>query len=267
QPGNTPQSVKESSGDRSFATSGPLRLEHNAGSGNLLDRVLLGDLQLGRFTPVVQESGTQSLWVSPDRVEQVESYTGPVRTLFLLTAALSAPEKGAIKTAVDTQGTYSRQEERARRYRIRFQISQFAGESWFGTRFLGAENTDTLPWGFRSYYHYPVSCIGGRAEDDQAENTGSYPCWKDTAAGAVYGAVVDTTRMRVNFWKDTPEGAGEHPDIWREMNQELRPGQKLPAASDEPEVLLYGARISPDNAGNETLNRLRALSAIQTQLK
>ncbi|HEX2999209.1 MAG TPA: beta-galactosidase, partial [Armatimonadota bacterium] len=47
QPGNTPQSVKESSGDRSFATSGPLRLEHNAGSGNLLDRVLLGDLQLG----------------------------------------------------------------------------------------------------------------------------------------------------------------------------------------------------------------------------
>jgi hypothetical protein len=274
KPGAASFPRRESSGDRSFSLAGALCLEHDAGSGNLFDRVLLdgpsaalrAGLPLGRFTVLVHQTNGQPLWVPPDQVERIDTYTGPVRTVLLVTAGLKAPEKSLAKTAVDPQGIYARQERRAGQYRVTFRLTHYPEEPWFGARFLRLENTDTVPWRCEAYFHYPVSFIGGQAEDDQPAGAGSAPLWHDAAAGASYGAVVDTAKMRAQFWKDTLEGAGEHPDIWRELKQELKPGQVIESTVDDPEVLIFGTHANPDRPGGDTLDRLRALARVQVRL-
>lgn len=265
QPGAAPLSQREVTGDRSFVIDGPLRLEHDAGSGNLLDRVLLGDLLLGRYALLIHQLRQQPLWVPPDRVEQVETHTGPVRTVVLLTAGLEAPETSPAKTAVDAQGSYASQEQRAARYRARVRLNCYAGERWFGARFLGVQNTDSRTWRCQAYFHYPASAIGGRAEDDQPAGGSDTPWWQDEGVGACYGAVVDTTRLTVHFWKDTPDGAAQHPDIWRELRRDLQPGARVEAGADDAEVLLFGAYTTPETPGGEALARLRALARVRAE--
>ena len=85
------------------------------------------------------------------------------------------------------------------------------------------------------------------------------------ALGACYGAVVDTTRLTVHFWKDTPDGAAQHPDIWRELRRDLQPGARVEAGADDAEVLLFGAYTTPETPGGEALARLRALARVRAE--
>jgi hypothetical protein len=266
-PGASGLSQHEASGDRSLTLPGPLVLAHDAGSGDFFDRVKLGDLPLGRFRALVHQSSGQSLWVPPDRMLRIETWEGPVRTVLLMTAGLEVPGGSAAKTAVNAAGVYAPQERRAGRFRITFRLTRFTGESWFGARFLRLENTDDAPWHCAAYYHYPLSFIGGDAADDRPNSSlGSAPLWFDAKAGAAYGAVVDTERMRASFWKDTPDGPGEHPDIWRELNLDLAPGQAVAATAADPTVLLFGARGTDARPGGNTLERLKALARVRATL-
>lgn len=266
RPGKASLSQKQTTGDRSIALGDVLRLEHDAGSGNVIDRVLLRGMPLGRYGMLIHQLRRQPLWVPPDRVETVEVHTGPVRTVLLVTAGLRAPETAAAKTAVDAQGAYAPQQQRAARFRVRVRLNCWAGETWFGARFLGVENTDAEPWSCQAYFHYPVSFIAGRAEDDRVAGDGSIPMWQDDAAGACYGAVVDTARLSAHFWKDTPNGAGEHPDIWRELQRDLKPGEVLKATADDAEVILFGAHAAKDRPGGDVLPRLRGLARVRASL-
>jgi hypothetical protein len=171
-----------------------------------------------------------------------------------------------VKTTVNAQGVYARQEHRPGRFRTTFRFAQYEGEPWFVSRFLSVENTDSRTWLCQSYFHYPISFIGGKAEDDRAGADGSALFWRDEATGALYGAVIDRTKLRGQFWKDAPDGAGEHPDIWRELKQELRPGQIITASKEDGEVLLFGARSTGAVATSEPLQRLRTLAQVHTQL-
>ena len=264
--GAAPFSQVEDAGDRALVFAGRLRLEHRAGSGHLFDRVSIGDTLLGRYGVLVHQVLGQPLWVPPDGLERIQSHTGPVRTVFVITAALRARLQTEAMTAVDDKGTYAPQQRRAARYRATVRLNCYREEPWFGARVLRLENTDRVPWRCQSYFHYPVSAIGGKAEDDQSRGSGGTPMWYDAAAGASYGAVVNTTQMRAHFWKDTPDGAGEHADIWREVARDLKPGQTFEAGPEEGEVLLFGARGTPDQPGGEALARIRALGKIQVRL-
>lgn len=259
-------SRRRQTGDRDFALGGSLRLEHTRGSGDLFGRVALADTELGRFTTLVQQSGGQSLWVQPDTVTRVVTWTGPVRGVALVTSALARPATTAVKTAVGQAGIYAPQEARARRYETLFRIVSYPSEPWFGARFVEARNTDSASWRCAAYYHYPLSRIAGSANDDRPATASRAVMWRDGAAGLVYGAVVDTDHMRATFWKDTPDGPGEHPDIWRDLGVDLRPGQAVRATAADREVLVFGGRDDARSAGGPSLARLQRLQSVRAVL-
>ncbi len=258
-------SLKVRTGDRDIRLEGQFELAHKAGSGNLLDRVSLAGTELGCFRTLVNQTGAQALWVPPDSIDSITTLTGPVRNVLVFEASLKQPAKSGAKTAV-ADGVYARQESAARGFQLTWQITQMPGEVWFGSRFLGVRNTDTLPWHLKSYYHYPLSSIGGKANDDQPGGGSGALLWHDKALKASYGAVLDTGLLKSTFWKDTVDGAGEHADIWRELDRDLKPGEAIRATAADPEVLIFGAVEDAKGDGGDTLRHVRALQSLRCSL-
>jgi hypothetical protein len=267
RPDHPPASQRQSGGDRALTLPGPLRLERDRGSGDFFDRVLLGDLPLGRFRALIQETGKQSLWSLPNRMERIEQWEGPARTLLRMTASLTSPSERDVKTEVSAEGAYAPMQNRPHPFRTVYQITRWHGEAWFAARFLSLENTDSSPWLFAAYFYYPVSAIGGKAEDDQPRNILGAPIWHDAAEGASYGALVDMRSLRAYFWKDQPDSASQHPDIYRTVQKRLLPGQVFRATAADPEVLFLGTHATDTNPGGEVLSRLRALARVRAILR
>lgn len=267
RPGTTPVSRRESGGDRALTLPGPLRLERDQGSGSFFDRVLLGEMPLGRFHALIQETGEQSLWTIPNRMERIEQWEGPARTVLRMTASLASPTEQDVKTEVSAEGVYAPARNRPHPFRTVYQITRWHGESWFGARILSLENTADSPWLFAAYFYYPVSAIGGRGEDDQPRNIFGAPVWHDSGAQASYGALADLRHLRAHFWKDRSDSASQHPDIYRNVQKRLQPGQVYRATSADPETLFFGTRATEADPGGEVLTRLRALARVRAVLR
>jgi hypothetical protein len=264
-PGSSIASAVERGPDRDLRLDGRLELRHAAGSPNLLDSVALGGLPLGLFRALVHEGGAQSLWTPPDRVDAIARYQGPVRTVLVIDSSLGDASAPGAKTAVSAEGVYAPKRGVAGRFRLTWRIAYAPTEAWFGSRFLAIRNTDAQPWLLKAVYHYPLSAIGGKADDDQPGGTADAPLWHDSAARATYGAVIEPGPLKATFWKDKLDGAGEHPDIWREFDRELRPGETLQAGAGDSEVRIYGAAGDDAGDGGETLRRVRALQSVRCE--
>jgi hypothetical protein len=167
---------------------------------------------------------------------------------------------GAI-TAADTSGAYAPQQSRPGRFTATVRMDAYAQEPWFGVRMLGIRNADTTPWRLEAYFAYPLSSIAGSASDDDPGGTGDAPRWYDSTARASYGAVVDTGVFRGVFWKDTPTGEGQHPDIMRAVGRTLRRGESY--AVRDPEVRIFGVRGDSAAPGHADLRRMRALARLR----
>ncbi|MBM3493772.1 MAG: hypothetical protein FJX72_05540 [Armatimonadetes bacterium] len=245
-----------------FAFAGRLDLRSSTDSRNVLDSVSLGSLRLGRFAALVHQTGGQPLWVEPDRVTRSTTYTGPVRTVRIVECLGGG---GRAITAADPAGAYAAQQTQPGLYGLTVRLDAYPDEPWFGVRVLRIANRDTRPWRLEAYFLYPASSIGGGASDDAPGGTGDAPRWHDPGANASYGALVDPTRYKAIFWKDTPDGESEHPDIYRTVQQVLKPGEAFAPASADPEVRLFGTRGDSAAPGSPELTRLRALARLRVE--
>lgn len=262
-PGGSIASAVERGPDRDIRLTGALDLVHRAGSANLLDSVSLEGVPLGSFRALVHQTGVQSLWIPPDQIDAITRISGPVRSVLVFDASLRSPGASGARTAAGPGATYAARQSAAGRFQLTWEITQTPGEAWFGSRFLAVRNSDTRPWRLQSYYHYPLSSIAGSAADDQPAGASGTPLWHDAAARATYGAVADTRDLKSTFWKDTPDGSGEHADIWKEIGRELKPGEAVRAGAHDPEVLVFGAVRDEKGDGGATLVRVRALQSLR----
>ncbi|HSV75194.1 MAG TPA: hypothetical protein VLH79_15665 [Chthonomonadales bacterium] len=244
---------------------GGLELTIRSGSPNVVERVTLGGVPIGRYTVLVHQTDRQPLWVHPDRVEIRRVWRGRVRTAVEVVAIRGAD--GAAITAAGPGGDYAAQTTVPGQYAATVRVEHWLGEDWFGARFRSIRNTDRRSWTCRQYYHYPLSSIGGRTEDDISARGTDAPMWIDEAAGLAYGALVDLNRMRALFWKDTPDSPRQHADISRDVDRTLAPGQTLAFPADEPEVRVFAGRTEPVEPGGATLRRLRDLARVQVALR
>ena len=235
--------------DRSFSISGGLNLVHDSGSGSFFDRVLLGKTLLGGFKMIVHQTGLSNGWFSPDQIVKIKSFDGPVRKELIMTAVNNGklPDSGAP-------------------YAITCRLDVYPSERWFGARFLQLQNIGTNPWRCMEYYIYPQSSIAGDTAADQPHPMDNVQLWFNPNAGLSYGALFDTEQFNGFFWKDTPQGVGEHPDIYRKVNLELQPGELLKAGSDNPVTYILGAKGTVLNPGGEVLERLKALERIKVMV-
>lgn len=233
-------SSKTETGDESFTLPGALTLSHTAGTGNFLDKVSLGDSQLGSFKILVHETGVTNQWVDPSSVTRIVKYTGPVRSTLFMTADHKSPTVGS-------DGDYQ----------VTCRLDVYPEESWFGAKLVQLKNTDTFPWRCESYFMYPPSNILGDASGDTPHSIDNVQIWNNPKAGLSYGALFDISHFTGFFWKDTPAGKSEHPDIYRNLNITLSPGQVIKATPADTEVYVFGSTATEANPGGTVLPRLQ----------
>ncbi len=222
-----PVSYRET--DQGFTiANGRLRLVKDTPSGNLLDRVELDGVELGRYYPMIHQEMPQSMWTAPGRLENVEILNGPVR--LVLTATMQrAGATGETKTTVDEEGEFEQAEKTPGSFRTTCRVCVYPNRSWFAVRGLSVENIDTRPWRVASYFHYTPSNIAGDAANDEAKPQR----WYDPEARLAYGAVDPAQLFTVSFWLD--KAGGQHPDARRAVGVDLKPGH----IHTEPEATLY----------------------------
>jgi len=217
----------------------------NPDSGAIFDRISLGGVELGRFTPLLWQEVGQSLWIPPERIEKVEVSNGPVRLVLDVTAVRSGAGGEKI-TRVDETGKQAAMAARPMCFRTKYRIIIEPGKPWFSSQLLSIENTDTQPWQLAGYYHYLQSNIAGQMADDEARGT----YWHNAAAGLNFG-IVPTPPITVSFWKDA--AGGEHPDALRKVGVTLKPGDIYKGTGSEPQVFIVAAK---DTAWQSTLQQL-----------
>ncbi|MCE5238242.1 hypothetical protein LLH23_07090 [bacterium] len=224
------------------ATNGLLTIKHEAGSSDLLSSIAAGDLLLGRLGALVHQQLSQPLWVAPDKTEQITCHNGPVR--FTADLIVAATGGGAdTKTAAGQDGTYAPQRARPHHYRACYRLALYPGQPCFTSRLLWIENTDTEPWLMASYFHYAHSNIGGDQANDIAATKlpSGVVAWTNTKLDGALGCLTITPGdFRMNFWRDPGEKGGQHPDVWRELNTSLKPGERYDAP--QPAATFFGAK-------------------------
>ncbi len=238
--------------DGALALDGPMSLTHEPGSSDFFSSVRLGDLRLGRFGAVIhQEIDAPGVWTPPSRVSRVQVWLGPVRIAVRMTAV---------------QDGNAAADGRPFAFETTYQLSRFAGESWFSSRFLSITNTDRRPWKLAGYYHYPVSAIGGDDVGDRPRADADASFWLSRDGGAAYGVIADATRFRFSFWRDPDPPYGEHSDVWREVGRSLAPGATIVAGPEDSDVVVFGAR-APFDGTSGTLGRLRSLARVRAEVR
>lgn len=249
------QTVRE---DNTFRLQGALRLEADAGDRSLIERIALGELPIGRLTALVHQTNGQPLWVEPRAVERVRAWIGPVRTVRLVECVGGGGEAPVI-TEVDREGSYAPRRSEPGRFRLTARLDLYPKEPWLGVQILEIANVDTRPWNLESYFIYPLSRIGGSASNDAPGGTGDAPRWHDPQADVSYGVVMDTRLFRGYFWKDTPDGEGQHADVYRTVRRRLGPGEVFRPSPPDPPCRAFVTRGDSVHPANPLTSRLRAL--------
>jgi len=238
--------------------NGALKLVKDQQSGAIFDRVLLheaeSDLTLGSLWPLIQfQTPTANVWVRPSRVVDVQVASRDNHSLALdITAQCDAADTG---------------------YKCAYRIETLAGQPCFLSRLLWIENTSSTPLDCKSYFHYPISSIGGDLSGDAASpNVPNYVMnigvWRNAKLAADYGAAAlgNDSRIAFGFYKD--EDGNEHPDCRRAIDLQLKPGQRWQPAEAEPAILITGLRetgTSGRQAFHQFLQELQAQFSVQAR--
>jgi len=242
-------------GDGFEVDNGALKLLKRGPGGNAFDRIDLGSIEVGSFSPVIWQQVGQDFWVRPTGVERIEAHEGPVALVLDMTFLFDGGRAAAI-TEVGPEGKYAPAENRPHMYRTKYRFTIYPGKPYFDSRFLWVENTDEEPWHFHTYYHYIRSNIAGDSSDDKPK----VKYWLDAAANLCYGVEAPDV-FSVILWKDST--GLEHPDVYRYpyFSRTLKPGERL-AAADPPVHTIAGSEDEFARAADE----LHALSDLHIQV-
>lgn len=196
-------------------------------------RAAAGDpwTELGAFTCVLQViHGAASDWPRPDQIPK-----------------FTVVSHSASELVVDVECHRAA----APSFRACERLTFHAGRPFFEARFRWIENSGGEPWHLGAYLHYLPSNIGGNPTAD-TPGTPAVPnywlkvaTWRDPQLALHYGTFVrgNDPRMDCQFWIDTVQ----HPDCIRKVGQDLTSGRRWSAPPDEPSVIVFGLRESPDN--------------------
>ncbi|HEX2951701.1 MAG TPA: beta-galactosidase [Armatimonadota bacterium] len=240
KPGVIPQAKHATSADAAFTINGKLRLTHDVGSRFILTNVELAGTNLGFFTTLIQqnEDGKRD-WIWPTKVEKIDSFIGPIRSVYYVTTSGNLLE-------------------------TTFRVVAYPGEQWYSTRFVNVKNTSTKPWTFEAYFHRPESRLGGGIDNNRPVVFDDIHTWYNDKIGLMYGGFPTASTMRIRFWKE--DATGEHPDISRGINQQLAPGQSMTATTDDGDVILFGCTAVNGQPDPAILTRLRAMRQLHVEV-
>ncbi len=218
--------------------SGRLSVSRRTGSENLFDRVEIDGKELGRLFPLIHEELPQEMWVAPDKLDSLESVSGPLR--LTLDAVMTRDNHSAeVMTKVDRDGAQEKSRQLPARYSLGVRLSFYPGENWFTARMLWVKNTDSRPWKLRAYFHFAPSNLDGSAENDRPLQTGY---WEDKKAGLCYGVVDPSATFTLLFFND--KAGKQHPDARRAVNRVLKPGETWQVP--QPWLYIVGVNIPRD---------------------
>ncbi len=217
--------------------TGALRLVKNEAGGRIFDHVHArgeakgGWVELGSYESVVQlMTGDQNAWPHAERV-----------------AGVRVKEQKPGRLVLEVECAHDAEPAWKTTHRLTFE----AGRPWFRAQTLGVENRGGRTLGLRGYYHYLPSRIGGDGGDDEV-GASSIPdywlqvaSWRDPALRLHYGVLLTRPDERVGCWF-YKEGTVQHPDCRRKIERDLRPGEHWDAGADEPGVVLFGLRETPE---------------------
>jgi agarase len=241
----TPGIQVEAGQDALKLTTGALQVEHLSSGGDLLSSVSVGGTPLGVFQALMHQELAQQLWVAPDHSVSTKVYSGPVRTALDIAVSCTSGGQGT-KTTAGPEG-YATQSSRPYRFTTCYRLAFYPGQTWFTSRLLWVENMDTEPWKLAGYYHYAISAIGGTAGHDQPAHSmpPSVVAWQNPDVKAYYGCVrLAPDDFKMSYWTDPAPATGEHPDVWRDVEVLLKPGQTYAAL--QPRVVVFGCAGSSD---------------------
>lgn len=273
QPGGPPVVKGVDRTRRPLHVEGELTLDRVLGDGPAIGKVALGAMELGSYNIVVNQDNGQPLWVGADRLVKAIAWQGPARTVLLLTVAGG---RSAPITAAGPDGTYAARGASALAYEATVRLVHWPRLPAFDATLVELRNIAARPCKVVSYYHYPISSIGGSLAGDEGGGTGAMPRWHDADAGYSYGAFIDPARLQSTFWRDKGPNGGEHADIWRKCEQVIQPGKAalllregddtIVPPADEPTVRMFGARGDAAAPGCAAVERLQALSRVTAAL-
>jgi len=227
--------------------SGTLRLWKDEPDGDLVDRVIVDGIPLGRVQAMMHQNAGQDLWLAANRLISVARRENPAGVVLDVTAELVA-ESAKVRTAVDAAGRPAPRRARPHACRTVYRIEVPAEGGFFTVRCLEVTNTDTEPWRLVDWFCYLPSAIGGTDAGDNLpgggvpDYFGLTSVWSDTGTGAAYGAVAFDP-VQAYFWRD--EAGAQHPDVYRRVDVVLKPGATWRAPADDPEVHVFGVRVPP----------------------
>jgi hypothetical protein len=229
--------------------NGVLRLEHDGTSGNVVDRIAVNGIPLGRYNPLLwQCPDGDNQWVQTGSLAAIEVQDLAGGVVVSVTGRYGGA--GAVITAVDEQGGMASQRGRPVPFEIEHRFVVLPGVPFVVARCVAVKNIDPgRPLVIKGLFHYLLSEIGGSADGDAPGAAKDVPDyyraaaaggWHDAAVGARYGCVPLDERTDVHFWLDN--GGGQHPDARVPVDPavELAPGMTY-RPQGCPAVLIYGA--------------------------
>jgi hypothetical protein len=235
--------------------NGVLRLEHDGKSGNIIDRISVNGILLGRYNPLLwQCPGGDNLWVQTDSLAAIDIQELPGGVVVSVTGRHGGT--GGVITAVDEQGKMANPRGQAVPFEIEHRFVVLPDLPFLIARCVGVKNVDPArPLVVMGFFHYLLSSIGGSPDADLPGTGKSVPnyyrtsgasTWYDAAAGARYGCLPLDERTKAHFWLD-PAGV-QHPDarLILEKPAELAPGMTY-RPEGCPAVLIYGA-VDPEGS-------------------
>ena len=218
-------------GQPQVLVDGAFKVTREAGKPDL--DLSIDGVSLGTFDILIESKSAGPNWIGPTAIDRIDAYDNGVLKTYDLTVAYR---------------------DGATPYRVCFRIAAEPGKPWFTSRLLWVENTGTTAWTLAAYYHYPLSSIDGAVDDAPVAADGA-GAWFNAKAGVYYG--VDAPDFKISLWRDSDNH--EHPDVWRDIEHVLRPGERYEVP--QPAVTVFGVR-GDKAALVDQVARLRARSSI-----
>jgi agarase len=237
-------------GEKGYAIdNGVLRLEHDGTSGNIIDRIAVNGILLGRYNPLVwQRPGGDNQWVQAESLAaiDIQEFAGGV----VVSVSGRHGGTGGVITAVDDQGKMASQRGAAVPFEVEHRFVVLPDLPFIVARCVAVKNVDPAqPLVVMGVFHYLLSSPGSSTDVDlpgAGKNVPNYyrtsgaGSWYDAKAGTRYGCVPLDERIQAHFWLDP--GGAQHPDarLALETPAELAPGEVY-RPDGCPAVLIYGA--------------------------
>ena len=228
--------------------NGILRLAHDGASGNVIDRIQVGDVPLGSYNPLIWQEPKDYQWTKANAFVKAEFRAGPA----LIVDVTSEYRGGEAITAVDDAGKMPDPAAAPATFRITHRFVVWPDCPYIAARLVSIKNLEKeRPLRLKAYFFYLPSAIGGDGEDDLpksgANNVPNYyrrssgAAWYDAKAKARFGVTPLGEGLVTHFWLD--KGNGQHPDARVEIKDDLvlGPGKEYTAPANAPVALIYGA--------------------------